>query len=162
VGYGRRAYAACVNSGGSTYQCSGANVTGQNIFANNAAVSTLPGFSVNTADSAGITITGDGAISYTDIHASSVRAYFAALDVTSTGGAPGSVTINTNGTLSSSYFGIRARNYGTGALAVIITPNGNVTGVAYSGIYARNFSAGTNLSVTTGTGTTVSGGQSGI
>src|ERR1700724_3930619 len=48
AGYGRRAYGACVNSGGSTYQCSGTEVTTQPITANNAAVSTLPGFSVTT------------------------------------------------------------------------------------------------------------------
>ena len=48
AGYGRRAYGACVNTGGSTFQCSGAEVTPQAIIANNAAVSTLPGFSVTT------------------------------------------------------------------------------------------------------------------
>jgi hypothetical protein len=163
VGYGRRAYAACVNSGGSTYQCSGANVTQQTINANSAAVSTLPGFSVNTADFTGITITGDGAISYTDVNASPVTGYFAALYVRSTHAAPGSITINTNGAISGTYFGINARSYSRGAIT--ITANGNVgtTGAgAYSGIYARNDNVGTDISVTTATGTTVSSRRYGI
>jgi uncharacterized protein with beta-barrel porin domain len=163
VGYGRRAYAACVNSGGATYQCSGANVTQQTINANSAAVSTLPGFSVNTTDRTGITITGDGAISYTDTHASPITGYFAALYVRSTRAGLGSITINTNGAISGTYFGINARSYSRGAIT--ITTNGNVgtTGVgAYSGIYARNDTVGTDISVTTGTGTTVSGRQYGI
>ena len=151
VGYGRRAYAACVNTGGSTYQCSGTNATTQAINgpnANNAAVSTLPGFSVNTATGDGITITGDGALSYTDTNASSLTATGGyALYVGSSGdvaGTPGSVTINTNGALSGVNNGIFARNYGTGA--VTVTANGNVTGTVGFGIYAANNSAGTNLS----------------
>ncbi|SDM91978.1 autotransporter outer membrane beta-barrel domain-containing protein [Afipia sp. GAS231] len=160
VGYGRRAYAACVNSGGSTFQCSGANVTQQTINANSAAVSTLPGFSVNTTDRTGITITGDGAISYTDVNASPVTGYFAALYVRSTRFAPvpGSITIATNGRLSSGLFGIYAHNYGTGALT--ITANGNVTSAFPYGIFAAN--SGTALSVTTGAGATVSGSTDGI
>src|ERR1700719_2873918 len=134
VGYGRRAYGACVNSGGSTYQCSGANATTQTININNASVSTLPGFSVTTAAGNALTITGNGALSYTDTNASPLTAggFNIALFVRSGGdfaGTPGSITIATNGALSSSAnigFGILAQNYGTGALT--ITANGNVTG----------------------------------
>src|SRR5690242_2813687 len=93
VGYGRRAYAACVNSGGSTYQCSGASGA-QTINANNPAVSTLPGFSVTTGGN-GITITGDGALSYTDTNASPLTAGGTALNMYSLGdfaGTPGSIT----------------------------------------------------------------------
>ena len=61
AGYGRRAYGACVNSGGSTFQCSGAEFTTQTINANDASVSTVAGFSVNAAGHA-IMITGDGAL----------------------------------------------------------------------------------------------------
>jgi hypothetical protein len=86
AGYGRRAYAACVNTVGSTYVCSGANaatqaITGPN--ANNASVSTLAGFSVNTAAGNAITITGDGALSYTDTNGSPLTA--------AAGGRPDSV-----------------------------------------------------------------------
>src|SRR6266513_274281 len=69
-GYGRQAYAACVNSGGTTYLCSGANAAAQTVNANEAAVSTAAGFGVNTAVGNAITITGDGALSFTDTHAS--------------------------------------------------------------------------------------------
>jgi hypothetical protein len=54
----RTARAACVNSGGSTYSCSGANTTQQTINANNAAVSTVPGFSVITTDPRAVSIAG--------------------------------------------------------------------------------------------------------
>jgi len=166
VGYGRRAYAACVNLGGTTY-CSGAETTTQTITANNAAVSTFAPFSVDAAGGNGITITGDGAISYTDTHASPLTApNGVALSVVSTGddagtSTPGSVTIDTNGALNGSS-GIFAKNQGSGALAV--TANGNVTAAAVSGIGidAYNSAAGSDLSVTTGPGTTVSGGSSGI
>jgi uncharacterized protein with beta-barrel porin domain len=170
AGYGRRAYGACVNTGGSTYQCSGANVTTQNINgpnANNAIVSTDPGFSVNTAAGNAITITGDGALSYTDTNASSLTAAAGgsrALYVKSGGdfaGTPGSITIATNGALSGATTGIFARNYGTGALTV--AANGNVTGTAFYGIFTRNDSAiSTTLTVTTAAGTTVSSGLNGI
>ena len=42
VGYGRRAYGACVNTVGSTYVCSGANITTQAIATNNASVQERP------------------------------------------------------------------------------------------------------------------------
>ncbi|MBR1228712.1 autotransporter domain-containing protein [Bradyrhizobium sp. AUGA SZCCT0176] len=158
TGYGRRAYGACDPSGGSTYQCSGAEVTTQTINANNASVSTVAGFSVNTAAGHAITITGDGALSYTDTNASSLTAAAGyALNVRSNGdfaGTPGSVTIATNGALSGAA-GIVGQNNGTGALT--ITANGNVTGAGGNGIFAQN-NSGTALTVTTGAGTTVSGG----
>ena len=86
VGYGRRAYGACVNSGGSTYQCSGTEVTTQSIGpnANNASVSTDSTFSVNTPAGNAITINGNGALSYTDTNASGLAAAAGtALDVRS-------------------------------------------------------------------------------
>ena len=165
AGYGRRAYGACVFTSGSSYVCSGANVTTQTITANNASVSTVAGFSVDTTGTGGnaITITGDGALSYTDTNASPLTApatgTATALYVKSTGndvgtGTPGSVTIDTNG-VSSGVNGIQARNSGSGAIT--ITANGNVTGTYSRGIYANNSAAGTDLRVTTGAGTTVSG-----
>ena len=116
-------------TGGSSYVCSGANVTTQTITANDATVSTVAGFSVNAAAGNAITITGDGALSYTDTNASPLTAPATALYVKSTGDdglTPGSVTIDTNGALSGNGYGIKARNNGTGALT--ITANGNVTG----------------------------------
>jgi uncharacterized protein with beta-barrel porin domain len=167
VGYGRRAYGACVNTVGSTYLCSGANVTTQNINglnANNASVSTVAGFSVNTPAGNAITIAGDGALSYTDTNASPLTAAAAnALYIYSGGnfaGTPGSITINTNGVLSGSGVGggIRASNLGTGAIT--ITANGDVTSPnTNNAIFALNY--GTDLTVTTGAGTTVSGGATG-
>jgi hypothetical protein len=181
VGYGRRAYGACAPTVAPNYQCSGANVTTQTINANNASVSTIAGFSVYALAGNAIEITGDGALSYTDTNSSPLTAAAGIALYVRSGGAyaatPGSVTINTNGTLSgysgivasnsgagaititangnvtgTTYYGILAGNSGTGALT--ITANGNVTGTTY-GISARN--SGTDLSVTTGAATTVSG-----
>jgi uncharacterized protein with beta-barrel porin domain len=162
AGYGRRAYGACASTGTPpNYQCSGANVTTQTINANDASVSTVAGFSVNTAAGNAITITGNGALSYTDTNASALTSAGSyALDVrTMFGGTPGSVTINTNGTLSGGISGIRTLNFNTGALT--ITANGNVTGTSGNGLYAQNFGT-SDLTVTTGVGTTVSGGNRGI
>src|SRR5882762_434553 len=106
AGYGRRAYGACAPTVAPSYQCSGANVTTQTINANNATVSTVAGFSVNAAAGNAITITGNGALSYTDTNASQLTAAAGnALVVNSLGdfgGTPGSITINTNGVLSGS------------------------------------------------------------
>jgi hypothetical protein len=97
----RSARAACVNSGGSTYSCSGANTTQQTINANNAAVSTVPGFSVITTDPRAVSIARDGALSFIDINDSTLTAANTALYVRSGGDIPagnqGSVTIDTNG-----------------------------------------------------------------
>ena len=156
VSYGRRAYGACAVSVAPNYQCSGANATTQTITANNASVSTVAGFSVNTAGDA-ITIGGDGAMSYSDTNASPLTAAAGDdLRVTSAdnfASTPGSVTINTTGALSGGTAGIDGRNYGSGSLT--ITTNGNVTGTAAYGILASTIGAG--LSVTTAAGTTVSG-----
>jgi outer membrane autotransporter protein len=167
AGYGCRAYAACVNSGGSTYSCSGAETTTQTINADNATVSTVDGFSVNTSSGDAIHITGDGALSYTDVNSSSLTAADTALYIQSYGDIPagnqGSVTVKTNGALTGDH-GIDALNYGGGPLS--ITANGDVTGTGFFGIRAQNGSyftpAGTDLTVTTGAGTAVSGGFFGI
>ena len=108
TGYARSGYAQCVNSGGSTYSCSGANAAGQTISGvNNAAVSTVAGFSVNTALGNALTISGDGAISYTDENASPLTSNAAGTDALFiraegdvSGGNDGSVTVTTDGALS--------------------------------------------------------------
>ena len=157
TGYGGRAYGACINSGGSTFQCSAANTTTQTINANNADVSTVAGFSVNTAASYGITITGRGSLFYTDTYASPLTSGNFGLFVYSTGdiggGNQGSVSVNTTGAITSGVVGIIADNNGSGALSVVA--DGDVTGTSVWGIQAVN--AGTDMIVTTGAGTTVTG-----
>src|SRR5256885_6747935 len=121
AGYGRRAYGACAPTVAPNYQCSGANAATQAITANNASVSTVAGFSVNTAAGNAIAITGDGALSYTDTNASPLTtAAGNALTVRSVGddvgtSTPGSITINTNGALSGGALRIFTRHHRTGA-----------------------------------------------
>ena len=151
VGYGRRAYAACPVTVAPNYLCSGANAATITINANNANVSTAaaPAFSINAAAGNALTITGNGALVYTDANASPLTAPATALFIRSTGDdglTPGSVTVDTNGVLIGGGYGIRASNYGGGALS--ITANGAVTGGNYTAIRAENFAAGTDLSVT--------------
>jgi uncharacterized protein with beta-barrel porin domain len=165
AGYGRRAYAQCAPTAAPNYQCSGVNVTTQTINANNASVSTVAGFSVNAPAGNAITISGDGALSYTDTNASPLTASTGyALSVLPGGddvgtATPASITITTNGALSG-LGGIYARNLtGTGALT--ITANGNVSATNI-GIQAYNSHTGAGVTVTTGVGTTVSGSYYGI
>jgi len=162
IGYGRRAYSACVPAGGSSFICSDPS-TAQSISAANADVSTLPGFSVSTASSNALIITGSGDLFYTDTNFSPLTANAGnGLNVSTNVVGPGSITINTNGVINARNYGIRARNIGTGALS--ITANGDITSTGTTllsrGISA--FSFGTNLSVVTGAGVSVTGARYGI
>jgi autotransporter-associated beta strand protein len=160
--YGRRAYGACINVGGSNFECSGAS-TAQSINAANAAVTTLPGFSVMTGSSNALSITGTGDLSYTDTNASPLDATAGnGLNVFSSAVGAGSITIDTNGPITARNYGIRGRNLGTGALS--ITVDGDVTSNGTSslsrGIVAFNF--GSNLALVTGAGADISGARYGI
>lgn len=153
AGYGRRAYGACAPAGGSTYTCSGANLTGQTILVDDADVGTVAGFSVDTGDNFAINIEGDGTLFYADDYASPLTATVTALRIVSNDSA-GSITVKTNGQLTGSVNGIYA--YNSGGTFLHVTANGSVYGTAYAGILAANLgSEGT--SVTTGAGTKLSG-----
>ena len=127
------------------------NVTTQTINANSAAVSTVPGFSVDTTGTGtdAIRITGAGALSYADTNGSPLHAGRTALFVQSSGNdgiTPGTITVNTNGALTGSNNGIQAINSGSAALS--ITAYGNVTGTSGFGVSAQN--NGTGLTVMVG------------
>ena len=168
TGYARQAYAACdPNPASPFFVCSGANAATQNILLiDNATVSTVAGFSVDAAAGNAISITGDGALSYTDTNASYLRAPGTALFIKSNGDAPGpvpgSVTVDSDGTLIAVDFGIDARNYGSGAVAV--TANGDITATDFfgDGINAFNSVAGSDLTVTTGANSTVTAADAAI
>ena len=68
------------------------------------------------------------------------------------------VTTGAGTTVAGGFFGIRAFNYGSGAVAVAV--NGDVTATT-TGVTALNYN-GTSLTVTTAAGTTVSGGSMGL
>ena len=177
--YSRRVYASCVNSGGSTYLCSGANASGQYINTNNASVSTAADFNVSTNAGNGITISGDGALSFNDTHTSTISTSYVGGGRTyldngnqyfhlgqglliygagNAGSTSGSVTINSNGDIYSRVTGIYTFNVGSGALS--ITAGGRISGLNQDGIYASNSSSGTNLTITTSG--TIFGGRYGI
>lgn len=160
--YGRRAYGACSNIGGSNFQCSGAS-TAQSISAANAAVTTLPGFSITTSSSNALSITGSGDLSYTDTNSSPIIAANGnGLIMTTTASVPGSIVIDTTGPITARNYGLRARNQGTGALSISV--DGDVTSNGASslsrGIVALNF--GSNLTLVTGAGADISGARYGI
>ncbi|ODR97890.1 hypothetical protein AUC68_10145 [Methyloceanibacter methanicus] len=172
TGYGNRAYAACtldtLPPGTSTYHCSDSaavNTTTQNINHDDAEVITNLGFGVDTTLAGGnaITITGDGALSYTDDHMSPLTAAVTGLYIKSTGDSGanyGSITVNTGGDISGGARGIYTRNDGSGFID--ITTTGDVTGDTSNGIHAVNDDAnGTDITVNTGAGT-VYGGNNGI
>ncbi|MCB1442285.1 MAG: hypothetical protein KDJ72_04620, partial [Methyloceanibacter sp.] len=178
TGYSRSAYAqqVCLRQGAtSTFLCNGSSSDTQDLTSGTTGVNNTnvisdsipPQFSVDTRPGYGgsggnaVTITGDGALSYADANASSLAAQGSALYVNAAGddgATPGSIAINTNGALLGGDWGIRARNFGTGALTV--TANGDVTGTARAGIEAYNNTSATDLTVTAGA--TVMGGTFGI
>ena len=171
--YGRaQAQVVCNSTGGSSYQCTGTSDDTQTIAADNADVTAEGPLAIDTTGPGGsggnaITITGDGAISFTDGAGGNATLTSSAtgLEVFSggdAGGTAGSLTIDTAATITGGGYGINASNYGSGATSV--TVNGDVTATdAYgAGISARALISSSELNVTTGAGSTVSGGAAGI
>lgn len=146
------ALAACANTGGANWLCSGANVAGQQVLGNDAAVTTANGFSVDAgADPAALDITGRGAISYQDGFASSLTGRDHGLYIKATddnGATPGSITVNTGGEILGYDRGVVTENFGHGATDLTLT--GNVWGLGTTGILATNYATATNLTVMTG------------
>jgi len=164
-GYGRTAYAACDPAPASpTFVCTGnANVVTQAITADNADVSTAPGFSVIAPVGNGITITGDGHLRFTDENASIITGDEDGLSVSAAGDAgstPGTVTVTVNSTITGGFNGLRARNDGTGDL--VVTADGKVTGQNGSGILAGVGASGRDLTVNTGAQSDITGDRFGI
>lgn len=162
-GYGRQAFAACDPTPSPTFLCSGANVVTQTITADNADVSTAPGFDVNAPAGNGIIITGDGHLRFTDNNASTIIGDANGLSLRATGdagAAEGAITITTNSNITGGDFGIHARSDGRGEITIIA--NGGVTGTTYDGITAYNSAIGTDVTIRTGAGSNVSGQSSGI
>ncbi|WP_119388155.1 autotransporter outer membrane beta-barrel domain-containing protein [Taklimakanibacter lacteus] len=166
LGYARQSYAACVASPAPpTFVCSGYSAATETVaIVNNADVTTEADFSVNAAAGQGLTITGAGAISFTDNYATtSIVAPTNALFVTATGddGAiPGSITILSSGTVTGGDNAIVAFNVGTGDIDV--TANGDVTGQGFNGILAFDTANGGSITITTGADSTVTGDDNGI
>jgi len=105
-------------------------------------------FSVTASSGDALTISGSGNISYIDTDSASLIATGTALSIASTGdngATPGSVTVNTDGTISGGHTGINVLNYSSGATS--ITTTGDVTGTANAGISANNFFGTTDLTI---------------
>lgn len=157
VAYGGRAHGqqVCTASGSDIF-CDGASTETQDLTGlTNGTITTGETFEVKTTTGNGITVTGNGQLSYTDEYDSPLFARYIALYVNNSGddgSTPGSVTISTNGylkantglyvynqasggtsittydTIYGNYYGIHAKNYGG---AVSITTSGPVTGGDY-------------------------------
>ncbi|QIG47333.1 autotransporter domain-containing protein [Nordella sp. HKS 07] len=169
LSYGRPAHADCTASSAPSYQCSGTDTDGITINEDNAQVSTLasPPFVVETG---GLTITGDGNISFTDDNASSITnedgtGLFVVSDDDVSEEIDGSLTITGNSIITGTKNGIFAKNLSSGNLA--ITVNGEVTGldpddpeIASDGIYA--FNTGRDLTITTGARSVITGDDNAI
>jgi len=144
-------WAQCVLAGGSNFVCAGANTATQTVNAPNAAVTTTPGFSVDTTTGGGgraLDIENNGAISYVDTAGSSLTGSsgLAVKSMDDAGGVPGSVTIVTNGNVTATTGnGIYTENHGTGATHVTVT--GQVRSSGNSGIFADNSSTATDLTI---------------
>ena len=147
------ARAACVVAVAPNYVCSGANTTTQQVGANNASVTTTPGFSVDTTSSPGVAlqIFGNGAISYVDTNASTLTSQgTVGLAVDSTGddgGTPGSVVVNTAGNIFGTSGGVSVGNAGTGSASV--TATGTTSGGGHA-IDVRNSATAKDMTVVAG------------
>lgn len=143
------AQAQCVSGAGASYSCSGSTTAGVSIRADNAAVTTQPGFSVDAATGNALAIQGNGAISYIDQDAATLTTTGRnGLSVTATGdagGVAGSVTVQTNGDITGANAGIIVNNAGTGSTQV--TATGKVSATTGTGIYAQNQTSATDMTV---------------
>lgn len=162
-GYGgNRAYAACANTGGSTYLCSGIETVTQTITADNATVTMAPGASVDTSAGMGsaIVISGDGALSFTNLDGGLIVGDSRGIDIQAGNGLPAaSIYVQSTQDVVGRIGGIYARNAGIGATTL------NVAGASSelsSGVTARvTNAANTGDLRITSTGT-VSGGNTGL
>lgn len=170
LGYGsRQAYAACANSGGTTYLCSGNETSNQSVNATNAAVTMDTGATVDTTGAAypemAITVSGHGNLSFTNLVGGTIVGGTRGLHITPGNGlAYGSATVNTNKDIQGGTYGIFAVNYGVGAITInaasVSAPGlaGFGAGQGIRAITTRTDSTGIGIT-TTGT---VLGGSAGI
>jgi len=147
-------------------------------------VNTASGFNVSTTTGPAIVLNGTNGATFTDANASPITGQTIGIDIRNTEG--GALSLTTTGTVtgrdnfgiqaqnlagegrptsltlstaavSGGSSGIRATNYGTGALS--ITATGTVTGTNDRGIFARNYNFGTDITVSAAS---VSGRTGGI
>ncbi|MGA7197771.1 beta strand repeat-containing protein, partial [Roseiarcus sp.] len=157
VGYGRRAYAACVASPVGTYVCSGALTTTQSFSPGvPLSVSTASGFSITTAAGPAFNLTSSGVGSFTDSNSSTITGFTNGIYMEgATGSSP--ITITTTGDVTGQAgWGIAGRTFGGN-----LTINANeVNGTTYGVIGTISGGSGT-LSITT-TGAVVEASPSGL
>lgn len=181
-GYGRALAGSCTGAGG-TYLCGGAAQPGVDVtqslpLTSSLAVSTLPGFGIDTSSTGGnaFTLVTTGNLNFTDRHGSDIIG--AVSGISAQGVGSGALSISASGTVTGlSNSGIEALNLGTsltittgrvyggntgiqalnaGSGALHITAGGPVSG-GFAGILGQN--SGSGLTITTGS---VSGGMVGI
>lgn len=157
------ALAQCAPTAGG-FACSGANITGQDIDADDTTVTTAPGFSVDTTAPGehALSIQGFGHISYIDGNGAALTAGSGQIGLNiqangDNGATPGAITVVTGGAVTGGDSGIVAINYGTGTTSV--TATGQVTGTDSSGIYTENAITASDLTVNAAG---VTGGDTGI
>ena len=157
VGYGRRAYAACVASPVGTYVCSGALTTTQSFSPGvPLSVSTASGFSITTTAGPAFNLTSSGVGSFTDSNSSTITGFTNGIYMEgATGSSP--ITITTTGDVTGQAgWGIAGRTFGGN-----LTINANeVNGTTYGVIGTMSGGSGT-LSITT-TGAVVEASPSGL
>lgn len=133
AGYGRRAYAGCyaAPAGSSTYSCSGSGGQ-QTITANNATVTTMPGFSA-AGGIQGVLMTGGGILSFTDLNQSTLSGVRDGITVQN-GASAVNITIGDGSTLTGGQdFGIFVTNSAAGGINVNIGASTITGGAALTG-----------------------------
>lgn len=151
------AWADCVPAGGSNFTCSGATVAPQVINANDASVSTAPGFSINTGPLA-IDISGNGAVGFVDQNASSITSTAGSGVSVVAGnpfGTPASIIVYTSGAINVAGSGIFVSLNGVGTSN--ITSAGTISAGGTGIVVANLFGNGLSINAAA-----VAGGNNGI
>jgi outer membrane autotransporter protein len=149
------ARADCLPASGTSWVCSAATTLPQFIMMDDAAVTTAPGFNVDTTVSGGpaIAIGGDGSLSYFDDNASALVSDDAALYVENFGLGAGEISIVSNGSITGggAFLGaVTVTNDGVGATSVALS-GPIVADTAGLVVGNTNFASTGNVTVTTGT-----------
>jgi hypothetical protein len=140
-GMSGEAFAACTGTA-PNYVCSGAETSPQMVYESGpVSVTTAPGFSVNAVSGSALNVFGADSVSYIDANASTLNSTDGMglyANASSTGTAPGSLTIQTNGDISGIGGGIQAQNYGSGFGGSLDIKVGNVSSSNGNGLYAMS------------------------
>ncbi|MEG3151537.1 autotransporter domain-containing protein [Sphingomonas sp. ZT3P38] len=147
------AQAQCVEGPPNSFTCSGPTDDPQVLTGLDPVVVTTPGFAVDTTGNGNglaLTVTGDGAVSYTDLQASELQGAGVAFHSTGDNGlSEGGITVFSDGAIvASGTQALQLENAGSGDINVVW--NGAITNNAGDGVFAFGESGSSDIALTLG------------